>query len=363
MTMRAINPEWHELAKGYRLITQLEPALQNRFMRPLKIAQRRKSGKVAAEWQAKSISEDGALKTLRSASLAVVGVVTLLSVALLLFGYGLLAVILDGLAFIAARRIVSQKSRSVTMLRAQKPAPENEEPVPLDILRQWWQTIAFVPPRSIEKLGDIGEREFLAMLQSRLPDTYCAVTNVLVARNLDADMVLVGPTGIWILESKYWSGKIKVRQGIWRRTKTYYEPGGTLANKEEDLESFALQWAREMNAVVKIITTKLPSLSWLAFSIEGGLVFTHPDVELDIDDSCRVAYGKVDYWVEQILDHALIPDLSTEESQLQIIDVLVSSGDTFKANQSRSSASALAQTLYDSTAQKAEAFVAENCRD
>jgi hypothetical protein len=359
--MKTINPEWHELAKGYRLITQLEPALQHRFTRPLKIAQRRKGDRLLAEWQTKLILEDSALKTLRSSSLAVVGIAALLSIALLLSGYGILPVILAGLVFIAAQRIVGLKSKRVTTLKGQWPALENEEPIPLDILRQWRQTIAFIPPLSIEKLGDIGEREFLALLQSRLPDTYCAVTNVLVAKNLDADAIVVGPTGVWILESKYWSGKIKVRQGIWRRTKTYYEPGGALANKEEELESFALQWTREMNAVVNIITARLPSLSWLAFSIEGGLVFTHPNVELDIDDSCRVAYGKVDYWVEQILGHAPIPDLSTEESQLQIIDALVSSGDYFKASQNRSSASDLAQTLYDSTAHKAQVFVTENC--
>lgn len=241
---------------------------------------------------------------------------------------------------------------------AGKSAGGTEQSPPLDISLPWWRKIAFVPPKVQEKAGDQGEWELLSFLQSKLPDTYYAVTKVLVAKSLDADVIVVGPTGIWVLESKYWSGKITDRLGQWHQTKTYHQPGGTLNSKDKDASSFDLQWLMEKNAVMNLIATRFPKFG---LDIYGGLAFTQPNVELEIDDTSRARYGNAEYWAGRIQGSSTITELTTD-MQLQIIDALMNLHDSFKANQNRASASALAQALYDATVQKAEVFITENCQ-
>lgn len=241
---------------------------------------------------------------------------------------------------------------------ARQPTSRTEDTPSLDIVWQWWQQIAFVPPKVEEKAGDRGEWQLLALLQARLPDTYCALTQVLVAKRLDADVIVVGPTGIWVLESKYWSGKITDRLGQWHQTKIYHQPGGTLTSADKEAASFDLQWRREYNAVMNLIATKFPQFG---LDIDGGLAFTQPNVELEIDDTARAKYGNAEYWAGQILGRASIPGLSTE-FQLQIADALLTSHDHFDEDRhAPSSASTLANTLYEGTVQKVKRFVAEYC--
>ena len=252
------------------------------------------------------------------------------------------------------------RSLSVAQRRknARKSTSRTIDSPSLDIIQQWWQQITSVLPKLAEKTGDRGEWHLLSVLRSKLPDTYCALTQILVAKRLDADVIVVGPSGIWVLESKYWSGKITDHLGQWHQTKTYHQPGGTLASEEKDASSFDLQWLMEKNAVMKCIAAKFPQFG---LDIDGGLAFTQPSVELEIDDTSRAKYGYAEDWAGRILGHASIPDLSTE-FQLQIIDALMNSHDYFdEGRQARSSASDLANTLYEITVQKVKIFVAEYC--
>lgn len=241
---------------------------------------------------------------------------------------------------------------------ARKPTSAAVDSPSLDIVQQWWQHITFIPPKLAEKAGDRGEWHLLSVLRSKLPDTYCALAQVLVDKRLDADVIVVGPSGIWVLESKYWGGKITDRLGHWHQTKTYHQPGGTLTSEDKDASSFDLQWRREYNAVVNLVAAKYPQFG---LDIHGGLAFTQPNVELEIDDTSRARYGKAEDWAGWILGRAAIPDLSTEV-QLQIIDALMTGHDYFdEGRPACSSASDLAKTLHEITVQKAEFFVAEYC--
>ena len=253
-------------------------------------------------------------------------------------------------------------TRSLSVAQRRKKARNltgwTEDSPSLDIIQQWWQQIAFAPPKMEEKVGDRGEWHLLSVLRSKLPDTYCALTQILVAKRLDADVIVVGPSGIWVLESKYWSGKITNHLGQWHQTKTYHQPGGMLVSEDKKAPAFDLQWRREMDAVMKCIAAKFPQFG---LDIDGGLAFTQPSVELEIDDTSRAKYGYAEDWAGRILSRAAIPDLSTE-FQLQIIDALMNSHDYFdEGRQARSSASDLANTLYEITVQKVKIFVAEYC--
>jgi hypothetical protein len=87
-------------------------------------------------------------------------------------------------------------------------------------LQVWWQRIkvdnqVLVAGAADRTAGSIGERQLLSILGNQLADEYIAVGGALLLRNLDIDVVVIGPTGIWVLESKYWSGDVTVHTGKW----------------------------------------------------------------------------------------------------------------------------------------------------
>jgi hypothetical protein len=144
--------------------------------------------------------------------------------------------------------------------------------------------------------GDKGEKALLDALKSRLPNQFIALHQVMVLRNLDADVVVLGPSGIWLLESKYLSGKVICRNGEWSQEKRYYKRGGIPAKEILPWKPYDEQWLREKESVAQTIARRMPQeMHWLVNEIRGGLVFTHPRVTLEIDPSCRVEYGSISY--------------------------------------------------------------------
>ena len=255
-----------------------------------------------------------------------------------------------------------QFTRALTIAQRRKNARKltnwAEDAPSLDICRQWWQHITSVAPKLAEKAGDRGEWQLLSCLRSKLPDTYCALAQILVARRLDADVIVIGPSGIWVLESKYWSGKITEQLGQWHQTKTYHQRGGMLTSEDKEVPAFDLQWRREYNAVVNLVAAKFPQFG---LDIDGGLAFTKPNVELEIDDTSRATYDNAEGWAGRILSRAAILDLSTEV-QLQISDALLQSHDYFDEDRpARSSAFDLANALYEIIVQEVKTFVAKYC--
>jgi hypothetical protein len=60
------------------------------------------------------------------------------------------------------------------------------------------------------------------------------------------------------------------------------------------------------------------------FKIQGGIVFTHPEVTLDIDPriACPVHYGDVNWWINKIRQTSANPFLS-EDQLLMALDILM----------------------------------------
>lgn len=146
--------------------------------------------------------------------------------------------------------------------------------------------------------GDIGEARLVEALSNRLSDDYVCIKGVMVEDNLDADAVVLGPSGIWVLESKYYSGTITLRNGQWTRQKTYYAPGGVLTRKEDHFHDLEDQWLREKTAVENIIQKNNLETT----SVLGGIVFTHAESALDADSSSRVPFGDIHQWCNVIAD-------------------------------------------------------------
>jgi hypothetical protein len=172
----------------------------------------------------------------------------------------------------------------------------------MDLESEWWSEVA-ISRRGIPRThGSEGEDLLLNSLLLNAPsDQHYYIPNLLLAENLDADGVLVGPTGIWILESKYISGKIRFKDGIWTREKSYFEPGGIQKTKYDEFGDIEKQWDREEKIVRDIVDRHFPHISSHdGLYIQGGVVFTHPKCDIKFESTGKVEFGDIDTWVEDI---------------------------------------------------------------
>jgi hypothetical protein len=180
----------------------------------------------------------------------------------------------------------------------------------------------------------------------------------LVTQSLDADVLVLGPNGIWVLESKFWAGQVVCRKGTWYQVKDVYQRGGAVDKK---VTSYGInpddQWLREQSMVVETLRRRVPDHAFLLKHVNGGLVFSHPEVELLIDNSCKVQWGKVENWAETIL-HAKPIRQFTPEIQLEVADAILTFANIVdSASPQRSSAASLAQRVYSTTAGEARKYI------
>ncbi len=208
--------------------------------------------------------------------------------------------------------------------------------------------------------GDKGEKVLLDSLEKRLPNSYIALQQYMLLRNLDADVVVLGPNGIWLLESKYHSGRVICRNGEWSQVKTYYGKGGIPKKETLPWDPYDGQWLREKEAVAKTITRSLPTeMHWLVNEIRGGLVFTHPHVTLEIDLSCQVEYGRISDWVKKIGGSPAVPNMTTEVL-LCAVDAFLQYASEIAPETGDRSAEQLAVDLYHKAEMAIPVFIKAN---
>jgi hypothetical protein len=151
------------------------------------------------------------------------------------------------------------------------------DPVPLDLSSRRWRTVSggassvqrSGPALPARHYGDRGEEVFVSYLARALSHEYVAVRGLLAARSLDADVIVVGPTGIWVYEVKHYSGEITCERGQWRRVKIYRQPGGRLVRELEILKPFDKQWVKEASAVKETLRQRLPGYQALSQAVGG----------------------------------------------------------------------------------------------
>jgi hypothetical protein len=234
------------------------------------------------------------------------------------------------------------------------PLPPERRAVPslTELTGLWWKEIeaAAAQDREPSNYGDIGELDLMDALNRILPNSYYAVRGLMVAGNLDIDILLLGPTGIWNLESKYFSGQVTYADGQWRRRKEWVE-NGLLQHSHEILKDLHLQWLRETDLLEKHLRTALPDL---AIRIKGGLVFTLPDVSLQIGPGIPVSAGTTAAWIRKIRAEPADARL-TEEILLKAADALLVISQTHKSQPYRSSVR-LANAIYQEQVEMMQAY-------
>src|SRR5262249_28183154 len=140
---------------------------------------------------------------------------------------------------------------------------------------------------------------------------------------LDVDLLVVGPTAVWVFEVKHWTGLIMCRDGHWWRSKNYYSSQGALRCDEGEIKPFDRQWIRERKEIQETLRRRVRP-PHLGERVTGGLVFTHLNVVLDIDESVKCGFGSPEFWATHLREVAGRNQESiTLSSKLAVLDGLL----------------------------------------
>jgi hypothetical protein len=309
--MRRIDPRWTDLSLGWQTVQALQARLEAEFGRAVQVGFNRKYRRDQAEWQKK-----------RRAVIA----------GAVLFPLSVIALCLAAFYFREAACVLAWWTMTVMIIfvtlivagwnylrEALSDQPKAQRArVAVSLADLWWQSLT--PPNSgIEKYGDRGEIDFLDQLERALPDSWLAVRGLLTSAHVisDTDVLLFGPSGLWIFEVKYWSGRIVKKDGVWRQVHRQREEVTHAQAPDE-------QWLRQRDEILKTIEMRLPHLAWTAGLLQGGVVFSHPKAELvktNIEGN-TASYGPAGAWVER-LRQSRPDERFTLEVQLEILDALV----------------------------------------
>jgi hypothetical protein len=119
--------------------------------------------------------------------------------------------------------------------------------------------------------GQQGEKTVIKTLTNNLNDEYHLINGVYQKGKGDIDHIVLGPTGVYVLETKNWSGKIVCNGDQWHR------PGKDIKSNP------SLQVKHNTQKIKKLINSshifQKPDI-W----IEGVLVFTNTHANLTINN-------------------------------------------------------------------------------
>jgi len=135
-----------------------------------------------------------------------------------------------------------------------------------------------------QHMGRSGEHQVRAALAAELPETYALLNGLTLPHSAgDIDHLVVGPSGVFLLETKTMAGYIVCDpDGTWRRTKV----GRAGTPYGAYIGDPAAQVQRNIYAVRECLRRRLPHLfRGTPLWIEGLVVFPHPATELDTEHS------------------------------------------------------------------------------
>lgn len=166
-----------------------------------------------------------------------------------------------------------------------------------------WQYHSQQGLRNTLDAGLRGQRNAVEIL-SLLGDDYYLVNNLkLPGRADDIDHIIVGPNGVFALESKNHRGRIFCEDGRWFQSKT--SRGGRPQPKEE-IRDPVRQLKRNVDYLRACINETDPTLSRrVRLWIEGAVAFTHPAVNLDLAPAVQAALPFAVLRAKDLPDHIL----------------------------------------------------------
>jgi hypothetical protein len=118
-----------------------------------------------------------------------------------------------------------------------------------------------------------GEKQVIKLLSNKLNDDYILLNDLyLQGGGGDIDHVVLGPNGIFVLETKNWSGSITCNGDLWQR-----------AGKKNFKGSPSRQVKRNASTIKRIIDSS-PAFGPLGIDVEGIVVFTNTRATLQLNN-------------------------------------------------------------------------------
>jgi hypothetical protein len=145
--------------------------------------------------------------------------------------------------------------------------------------------------------GLIGEFDLIrALEQIASPDTYI-LHSLKPTSGDDMDVVVIGPKGFWYFEVKHWNADFFWQNGAWEVWQ--FDPTTQNFQPVPIREYPDAQWARirdEALANLKASAGNLLKKAPVIGNIQGGIVFSNPNVRIEIDRSAPFRYGTIEQW-------------------------------------------------------------------
>jgi hypothetical protein len=174
-----------------------------------------------------------------------------------------------------------------------------------------------------EVMGLSGERQVGQVLARELPQDYVLINGLALPRGAgDIDHLVIGPTGVFLLETKTMAGTIVCEpDGTWRRTRV----GRAGTPYAAYIGDPAAQVLRNIHAVRECLRQRLPGrFGRRSLWVEGLVVFPHPRTELATEHS-RVPAIRLEHAAAHICTHVPRRALGADEVDA-VVDALLVEG-------------------------------------
>jgi hypothetical protein len=338
--MHIIDRKWTDLAAGYQAVRLLQASLETEFGHAFQAGRRQTYRRKLAEWQKK-----------RRAFFVMVAFAPLslimLSVAIFYFREAACVIIYWILLVILILVTLVVAGRNTIREMINRPTLEKTGTLPLNLEQRWWASIA--PKEIMGAAAEEQERtKFLAMLGQSLPGSIVAIR--------EPAMLVLGPVGLWLFKAKPWSGTILREEGAWKQAQTMQEKKGKILQQVLTFaEAPDEAWLQQKKELLDTLSERLPQRTWGEDMIQGGVVFTHPEVVLKKENiqGNTTAYGRPGAWIERMRKAPAVEGF-TLELQLEILDTLHAP----QEEQAESSA-AEAERLYHAASEELRQSVAK----
>ncbi len=320
--MKIISPQWTNLSKGYQAARALErQARQNwelKWANSVDFARQQGLRRAAEMLQAQVRDEKRTLRfilVLLAALILAMAILSLLAENYPQLRWLILPVgVMNVLQALVLLLPIYEKLKTIAELSAAEPTPE-EPGASLEITEQWWQAVSGQDALESDNAAAAGEIAFLKYLAANLPNDYFAVRSPLIRHGLGVDILLFGPTGVWLFVVRHWQGRVFWRNGIWQPETSAPDAQGAAPVAPDS------EWLRGRQIVEKMLNARLAKNANLGAILHGGVVFTHPFVQLDAGAGVRVPYGTPPQWLQRIRSAQNLSRFTTEV-QLLVFDVL-----------------------------------------
>lgn len=194
------------------------------------------------------------------------------------------------------------------------------------LVDRWKEGLRGALPSKKPHPGATGEYQFIARLQT-LNGQFSVLYGIQQRLGEDADVILIGPKGVWVFEVKYLRGLIRWRDGVWTQIQSSgrFNPRSKEKIREAE-QPYEVQWQRTADDVSETIRRHAPDLVTNyphIIQIRGGIVFTHPKGRYDIPPGCPFNWGVIPFWLEKL---RTVPDQPGMDDYgvMQILDALLS---------------------------------------